>query len=47
MQFLAEAFIKHLLYKEFFAEKGIKPYAPELAILAKLKSTECHKGDYQ
>ncbi|KAG1677087.1 ATPase family AAA domain-containing protein 2B [Nymphon striatum] len=43
IQHLAEAF-KRLLNKEFFMEKGVKPYAPDLAILAKLKvNKECYR----
>ncbi|KAG1692278.1 Glutamate receptor ionotropic, kainate 1 [Nymphon striatum] len=37
MQLLAEAF-QRLLYKEFFAEKNVKPYAQELQIVANLKT---------
>ena len=37
MQLLAEAF-ERLLFKEFFNEKGVHPYAPVLAILTNLKS---------
>lgn len=42
MQLLAHAF-RRLLYKEFFAAKGVEPYAAELATLAKLKSSVASK----
>ena len=43
MQLLSEA-MERLLYKEFFAEKGVKPYVPVLAILTKLKSSVTNKN---
>ena len=38
MQFLAESF-RRLLYKEFFVEKGVEQYKPELATLINLKTS--------
>lgn len=38
MKYLAEA-MQRLLYKEFFAEKGVQSYAEELSILKKLQSS--------
>ena len=48
MQLLSESF-ERLLYKECFAEKGVEPYVPALAILSKLKSYVGNKntGDSQ
>ena len=42
MQLLTESF-QRILYKEFFAEKGVEPYMVELSILSKLKSAVANK----
>lgn len=43
MQLLAESF-QRMLYKEFFAEKGVEPYMVQLVILSNLKSAVAEKN---
>ena len=43
MRLLAEAF-SCLMYKEFFTERGIAPYAPQLDILKNLKAATMEKN---
>ena len=43
MRLLAEAFSR-LMYKEFFTERGIAPYAPQLGILKNLKAATMEKS---